>query len=68
MILIGEFENQKLLYEEETNEYIVEVENLNERFKALYVPVFGPDVEDLAIAEEIANKLLTQLSKEDKVE
>ena len=68
MILIGKFENQKLFYDGETHEYVVEVENLSERFAATYEPVFGPDVIDLAQAEEIADKLLTQLGNTDEVE
>ena len=63
IVLIGQFENQKLSYDSETHEYIVEVESLSERFRATYEPVFGPDVSDLAQAEEIADKLLKLLEE-----
>lgn len=59
MQIIDEVEehNQKLLYHEDTNEYEVIFENKSKRFPALYVPVFGPDVDDMNQAEQIAAEL-----------
>jgi hypothetical protein len=58
----------KVTYDGKTNEYIVNVSHpkvtKEERFRAIYKPVFGPDAQDVAEFQEIANRLLDEVEAE----
>lgn len=58
----------KCLYDNMTNTYEIVVSYnqimKSEKFKANYVPLFGMDILDMNISQQIANKLAEEIEKE----
>ncbi|MNU29070.1 hypothetical protein D3C71_175170 [compost metagenome] len=57
-VLMGEFEQAKLYYVPARHTYRVELGDLFEEFRAGWEPVFGIDVADAQVAEEVLDRLL----------
>lgn len=57
-VLMGEFEQAKLYYVPARHAYRVELGDIFEEFRAGWEPVFGIDVADAQVAEEVLDRLL----------
>lgn len=57
-VLMGEFDEAKLYYVPARHTYRVELGDLFEEFRAGWEPIFGIDVADAQVAEEILDRLL----------
>jgi hypothetical protein len=56
---MGEFEDARLYYVPSRRCYRVELGDLHEEFPASWEPVFGMDVADAQVAEEVLDRLLS---------
>lgn len=61
-VVMGKFEEAVLYYVPSRHVYRVELGSLSEEFRATWEPVFGMDVDDTRMAEEVLDRLLAAAS------